>query len=415
MCSQTSKSYSAERKTMCVIGHKWGTGSNNHHFSSCSASGVYVPPMMIFKRKKNKPELVDHAPAGTIGQCSENGWIDSDLFLEFLKHFVTYTKCSKDSLVLLILDGHKTHTKNLTTIDYACDNGVVILSLPPHTSHKLQPLDRSFFKLLKSAFNAACSTWLQNHPGRRITVDKLGELFNTAYLKAATIENAVSGFKCTGIVPFNTEILPSSEFLDDPRETDATPPSPNHSIQSPVETAPSTAPSTESIQSPVHTVASLAPSTELIQSPVETAASTTPSTELIQSPVETAGSTVSQSCSLPPVPEEGELSSRNVSFSEIMKLPALTEKKKSRNSEESEIVTSSPYKQSLINERSKKRKPKQPAKGRKSKKTNTEKKSKKSKDKVERKVEDTQCPMCDGFWSEFKGGELWVQCAECKQ
>ena len=284
----------------------------------------------------------------------------------------------------MILDGHKTHTKNLTTIDYARDNGVVILSLPPHTSHKLQPLDRSFFKPLKSAFNAACSTWLQNHPGRRITVDKLGELFNTAYLKAATIENAVSGFKCTGIVPFNTEILPSSEFLDDPRETDAAPPSPNHSIQSPVETAPST----------------------------------TPSTESIQSPVETAGSTVSQSCSLPPVPEEGELSSWNVSFSEIMKLPALTEKKKSRNSEESEIVTSSPYKQSLIdniNERSKKRKPKQPAKGRKSKKANRKKKSKKSKDKVERKVEDTQCPMCDGFWSESKGGELWVQCAECKQ
>ena len=27
---------------------------------ACSASGVYVPPMMIFKRKRNKPELVDH-------------------------------------------------------------------------------------------------------------------------------------------------------------------------------------------------------------------------------------------------------------------------------------------------------------------------------------------------------------------
>ena len=108
---------------------------------SCSASGIYIPPMMIF-----------------------------------------------------------------STIEYAHDNGVVMLSLPPHTSHKLQPLDRSVFKPLKSAFNAACSTWLRNHPGRRISVDKLGELFNAAYLKAATIENAVSGFRCTGIVPFNEEI-----------------------------------------------------------------------------------------------------------------------------------------------------------------------------------------------------------------
>ena len=71
---------------------------------------------------------------------------------------------------------------------------------------------------MKAAFNSACSSWLRNHPGRRITVDQLGELFNAAYLKAATVENAISGFKCTGIVPLNRDVLPDSEFLDDPRE-----------------------------------------------------------------------------------------------------------------------------------------------------------------------------------------------------
>ena len=182
-----------------------------------SASGVYVPPMMIFKRKRNKPELVDHAPPGTLSQCSPNGWIDAGLFLEYLKHFKSHVKCSKDSPVLLILDGHKTHTKSLPTIDYARENGIVIVSLPPHTSHKLQPLDRSFFKPLKAAFNSACSSWLRNHPGRRIAVDQLGELFTAAYLKAATVENAISEFKCTSIVALNPDVLPNSEFLDDPR------------------------------------------------------------------------------------------------------------------------------------------------------------------------------------------------------
>ena len=62
---------------------------------------------------------------------------------------------SKASPVLLILDGHTTHTKSLATIDYARENGIVILSLPPHTSHKLQPLNRSFFKPLKAAYNSA--------------------------------------------------------------------------------------------------------------------------------------------------------------------------------------------------------------------------------------------------------------------
>ena len=98
--------------------------------------------------------------------------------------------------MLLILDEHKTHTKSLPTIDYARKNDIVIIFLPPHTSQEFHPLDRSFFKPLKTAFNSACSSWLRNHPGRRITVDQLGELFNAAYLKAATVENAISGFKC---------------------------------------------------------------------------------------------------------------------------------------------------------------------------------------------------------------------------
>ena len=191
--------------------------------------GVYVPPMMIFKRKRNKPELVDHVPPGTLAQCSPNGWIDAGLFLEYLKHFVSHIKCSKDSTVLLILDGHKTHTKSLPTIDYAREIGIVVVSLPPHTSHKLQPLGRSFFKPLKAAFNSACSSFLRNHPGRRITVDQLGELFNTVYVKATTVENAISGFKCTGIIPLNPDVLPESEFLEDPRETpeNVQPPTPN--------------------------------------------------------------------------------------------------------------------------------------------------------------------------------------------
>ena len=70
----------------------------------------------------------------------------------------------------------------------------------------MQPLDRTFFKSLKSAFNVACTLWLHRdsarritvdklgEPARRITVDKLGEMFAEAYLKSATVQNVVSGF-----------------------------------------------------------------------------------------------------------------------------------------------------------------------------------------------------------------------------
>ena len=59
--------------------------------------------------------------------------------------------------------------------------------------------------------------WMWNHPGRRIAVDQLGSLIIVAYLKSATLANAVSGFKRSGIFSFNPEIIPEHEFIDDPR------------------------------------------------------------------------------------------------------------------------------------------------------------------------------------------------------
>ena len=55
---------------------------------ACNATGYFVPPMMIFKRKNKKASLTDHASPGTIQGCSGNGWVNTELFLEFIQHFV---------------------------------------------------------------------------------------------------------------------------------------------------------------------------------------------------------------------------------------------------------------------------------------------------------------------------------------
>jgi hypothetical protein len=61
--------------------------------------------------------------------------------------FFHYVKPSADDPVLLIVDGHYLHTKNLYVVDKAREHTVSIVSLPPHSKHKLQPPD---FDLLKS-------------------------------------------------------------------------------------------------------------------------------------------------------------------------------------------------------------------------------------------------------------------------
>lgn len=70
-------------------------------------------------------------PPGGWCEVHPSGWINADLFLVWFRKFIELSKATKESPVLLILDGHSTHTKNLQLIEMARENGVVLLFLPP--------------------------------------------------------------------------------------------------------------------------------------------------------------------------------------------------------------------------------------------------------------------------------------------
>ena len=91
---QVGKLVSAEKgKTITAVG-------------SISASGIYIPPMLIFPRKNFVQILMKDCPTEFFGVCSPSGWINSDLFVSWLHHFVKHTHASKENKVLLILDNH---------------------------------------------------------------------------------------------------------------------------------------------------------------------------------------------------------------------------------------------------------------------------------------------------------------------
>jgi len=125
--------------------------------------------------------------------------------------FQQHVHATVEKKVLLILDNHASH-RTLEVNDYARLHGIVILSLPPHTSHKMQPLDKTFFGPLKRYYNQACDHWLVVNPGKRITPYDVASLFAEAYGKCATIPNNVSRFVSTGIFPLNPEIFSEADY-----------------------------------------------------------------------------------------------------------------------------------------------------------------------------------------------------------
>ena len=158
--------------------------------------------MLIFKRKHITNIVLRGSPPGTIGACSDNGWITTTLFLKWLEHFANSVKPSKTNKVILILDGHSSH-KALSAINFGTENGIVMISLSPHTTHRLKPLDKTIYGPLKSNYNAECDKWMVSHVGQPISKYDKASLFGSAYMRTATMNKALSGFKSTGIWPYN--------------------------------------------------------------------------------------------------------------------------------------------------------------------------------------------------------------------
>ena len=105
---------------------------------AANAEGRFIPPLLIFPRTRYQNIFLRGAPAGSLGFSSRSGWINDKIWLEFLKHFAVQTGVSKATPALLIIDNHSSHV-NIDAVNFACENGIVLLTIWPHTTHKMQP------------------------------------------------------------------------------------------------------------------------------------------------------------------------------------------------------------------------------------------------------------------------------------
>ena len=172
-----------------------------HTILSCvSASGYALPPM-VYSRKKAVPDhLREGAIPNTLFRCSETGWINKDLYLEWFQFFLQNIPATRP--VLLLQDGHSSHI-SIELIELPRQNDVHLLCFPAHTTHILQPLDVGVFKSFKATFSKACHKYIIKHPGRVITSEVNAALVAEAWPISLTPVNIMGGFKKCGIYPIN--------------------------------------------------------------------------------------------------------------------------------------------------------------------------------------------------------------------
>ena len=176
-----------------------------------SASGNSVPPLLIFPRKNYKDWFIRGGPADCKGAANDSGWMQEAQYIQFMYHFIENVCPSKSAPVLLLLDNYYAHL-SIEALNLAKDKGVVCLSFPPHTTHKLQPLDVSIYGPLKKYIAASQDAWMKNHPGSVVSIYDLPAILSEALPRANSATNIINGFRRTGIMPLNPQVFEDHEF-----------------------------------------------------------------------------------------------------------------------------------------------------------------------------------------------------------
>jgi hypothetical protein len=188
------------------------------------ASGVALPPLLIFKAKyTNTAWIPASTPKNWKFSTSTSGWTSDNHAYEWLTTlFEPETRRNDGKRRLLLLDGHGSHL-TARFIAFCIDKSIDLVVLPPHTSHILQPLDVGVFSPLKRALSTEIEK-LFRLDTRRIPRIEWTEAYITARNRALIPRSIESSFRASGIYPLSPITILST--LRMPTPTSRVTPSP---------------------------------------------------------------------------------------------------------------------------------------------------------------------------------------------
>jgi hypothetical protein len=230
---QTSRRYfnAAEAKSKRLKG---AGQDGNREFITVIASvcqeGPPPPPAIIYAAATNNHQDtwyddLDTSEAIAHFITSPNGWTNDDIGYEWLTNvFDRHTKekaQKRRAYRLLFLDGHSSHL-NMRFIEFCDENKILLMAYPPHSTHRLQPLDVSLFNPLANYYSQNLDEWLRKSHGIcSMSKQHFWSLFKPAFDLAFTKKNIESAWKKTGLYPLNEEVILSQVRVTEPRPSSA--------------------------------------------------------------------------------------------------------------------------------------------------------------------------------------------------
>ena len=176
-------------------------GETSTVLSFVSVGGKVCRPLVIHKGQRVQETWRMKAPGEIQLSATTKGYITKSRFHQYGVHFIKFLKHEglANRKNLLIVDGHKSHLYNLPFYEAMRANSIEVLTIPPHMSHVLQPLDSVPFAQLKKNWEKNLRRYNIAHSGRTLNKVDFWEVFSPSWNQAMTMKNIMAGFRNMGI------------------------------------------------------------------------------------------------------------------------------------------------------------------------------------------------------------------------
>ena len=172
-----------------------------------SASGKMYRPTILYKGARITKQLeplknyLDKNPEKGLLVMNKSGYMMTKK--TWMDHIRSIQKSFPRGVILLLVDGHQSHT-SLEFARFCEDKLIIVIFFPSHMSHKLQPLDITVNADIKRIFRTLYNNYYNVKLQDNITVGKylITVLESVEKVKS---ESIISSFRETGIYPFGTK------------------------------------------------------------------------------------------------------------------------------------------------------------------------------------------------------------------
>lgn len=122
---------------------------------------------------------------------------------------------------LLITDGPSSHV-NMDFLERCDQHRIIIAVFPPHSTHRLQPLDVSLFGPLSTAYSNQLIQWTAKTQGLiNLSKREFWVLFLDAFQTSFSAQNIASGWNRTGLLPLDPDVI-LAQIIDKDEENSDT-------------------------------------------------------------------------------------------------------------------------------------------------------------------------------------------------